>query len=75
LHPFGDAAAVSGFAYWRGWDIARGVQLLPVNTATSAQGWVLDGWGGLHAFGGAPRVAGGYYTPGSISAVDLAIAV
>src|SRR5207302_764176 len=46
-------------AYWSGWAIARGVALVPgTNT-----GYVLDGWGGLHPFNGAPAVAPGAYWP------------
>ncbi len=33
--------------YWQGWDIARGVALLPNKTG----GYVLDGFGGIHPFG------------------------
>ncbi len=45
------AAAVpnppAGAPYWAGWDIARGVTLLPDGNG----GFVLDGFGGLHPFG------------------------
>jgi subtilisin family serine protease len=44
--------------YWPGWDIARDLALRP-NSACS--GYVLDGWGGLHAFGGAPPASGPYW--------------
>jgi uncharacterized delta-60 repeat protein len=54
LHGFGigcapGAAGVTGGPYWPGWDIVRGVAVLPGN-----RGVVLDGYGGLHrfAFGG-----------------------
>jgi PKD repeat protein len=36
----------TGGAYWSGWDIARGVAVLP----TSTGGYTLDGFGGLHKF-------------------------
>ena len=55
LHRFGSAPAVTGGAYWPGWDIARGVGV----NDSGPGGWVLDGWGGLHPFGGAPAVTGG----------------
>lgn len=45
---------VLGGPYWRGWDIARSV-------ATDPTGWgpyVLDGWGGVHPTGLAPRLSG-----------------
>src|ERR1035437_2117415 len=59
LHPFGGAPAVSGTAYWQGWDIARGIALDPC--AGQSGGYVLDGWGGLHPFGGAPAGSGTAY--------------
>ena len=43
--------------YWVGWDIARGVVLLPSSTKAAPVGYVLDGWGGVHPFGSAPSVA------------------
>ncbi|MDQ1403725.1 MAG: polysaccharide biosynthesis protein PslG [Actinomycetota bacterium] len=46
LHPFGDEAAPTTGAYWKGWDIARGMAMLPDGSG----GLVLDGWGGLHPF-------------------------
>jgi hypothetical protein len=61
IHPFGNAAKVSGGPWWPGWDIARRLVLLP---GSSNAGYVVDGWGGLHAFGGAPPVQATQYTPG-----------
>jgi uncharacterized delta-60 repeat protein len=51
LHGFGfgcsaKPAAVKGGPYWNGWDIVRGVAVLP-----GSRGVVLDGYGGLHRFG------------------------
>lgn len=40
-------AQTNGGPYWVGWDIVRGVSLLPGSTG----GYILDGYGGLHAFG------------------------
>jgi thermitase len=69
LHPFAGKGAkppaATGGPYWSGWDIARGVALLPSGTG----GYVLDGFGGLHPFavgsGPAPPPAtGGPYWPG-----------
>jgi streptogramin lyase len=58
LHPFSvggapaPAGPFTGTPYWRGWDIARGVALLPGASGTASPGgYVLDGYGGLHAFG------------------------
>ena len=73
LHKFRIAGgsnppAAYGAPYWLGWDIARGVALLPNGTG----GYVLDGWGGLHTFKmgnggqgpGPPTVHGAPYWPG-----------
>jgi hypothetical protein len=69
LHGFASTGATppapGGGPYWDGWDIARGVTLLPSGTG----GYVLDGFGGLHAFaigaGPAPPPAvGGPYWQG-----------
>ncbi len=51
LHRFAVGAGrvlgrVHGGPYWPGWDIARGVALLPDRSG----GYVLDGFGGLHPF-------------------------
>ena len=46
--------------YWPGRDIARAIALRP----DGASGWVLDGWGGLHPFGGAPAITNGPYWSG-----------
>jgi hypothetical protein len=57
--------APRGGPYWRGWDIARGVAMLPDHSG----GYVLDGFGGLHPFaiGNAampPAAFGTPYWPG-----------
>jgi hypothetical protein len=52
----------SGGPYWAGWDIARGVVLL--HSGAGGAGYVVDGWGGLHPFGGAPALGGTRYWPG-----------
>lgn len=46
VHPFGGAPAVWGGPFWRGWDIAHRMKLLPDGSG----GYVLDGFGGLHPF-------------------------
>ena len=61
VHPFKVGnnplpASVTDYAYWSGWDIARDVVLLPTSTAAKPQGYTLDGFGGVHQFGGAPVV-------------------
>ncbi len=79
VHPFtvaGDtqqpeAAHVTG--YWRGWDIVRAVVLLPGSTYTHYSGYVLDGWGGVHPFNGAPALSDSAYWPGSDVARGLVL--
>jgi uncharacterized protein YvpB len=74
VHPFGDAAPVNGFPYW-GWDIARALVITSHDvhgnlgaaigeSGPSVAGYELDGWGGVHAFGGAPRLDTPSYWPG-----------
>ena len=80
LHRFAVGAGpllgrVHGGAYWSGWDIARGVALLPDRSG----GYVLDGFGGLHPFrigAGAmpPRVSGLPYWNGWDIARAVAVA-
>ncbi len=67
VHPFGGAPPVCVTAYWPGWDIATGIELLP----NGASGYVLDGEGGLHPFAacsnptttGAPPASPQYTVP------------
>lgn len=60
LHPAGAQAAVRHTAHWPGQDIVRGAvragaAASVVTTGGSGSGgYVLDGWGALHPFGGAP---------------------
>jgi hypothetical protein len=46
------SAQLPNTAYWSGWDIARAARTLPVSAGAPQTGFVLDGWGGLHRFGG-----------------------
>ncbi len=79
LHPFrvgttATAPATSGSQYWPGWDIARGVGVLP----DGAGGYTLDGFGGLHPFrigtGRTPPAAtGAPYWPGWDAARGVAL--
>jgi hypothetical protein len=69
LHPFSppgqpQPAAITGGAYWSGWDIARGIWFVPTATTTAPQGYLVDGYGGIHALGSAPGVAPTPYWPG-----------
>jgi hypothetical protein len=69
LHPFDvttDAGAalppsITNNAYWPGWDIARGLWIVP---GSSSDGYTLDGWGGPHGFGNAPAIQSFTYWPG-----------
>ena len=47
---------------WVGWDIARGITMVPGSTT---DGYVLDGWGGLHPFGNAHGMSSPGYFPNS----------
>jgi hypothetical protein len=49
-------------------DLARDLALAP-----RGGGWVLDAWGGIHPFGGAPRLAAPAYWPGRDRARSLAV--
>ncbi len=62
LHPWsvsGKAlpAAMAEYGYWRGLNIARDIWLAPSSTGSSASGYVLDGYGGLHPFWSAAAAA------------------
>jgi hypothetical protein len=77
LHPIAVAGAVPPPAAgpgWPGWDIARGIAVLPNGTG----GYVLDGYGGIHPFAiGAntrpPATRGGPAWPGWDIAQGIAV--
>ncbi|MBV8950571.1 MAG: hypothetical protein JOZ99_06835 [Actinobacteria bacterium] len=76
--PSGPAAAsgvnVSGSPYWTGWDIVRGVALThPTTPGAQPGGYVLDAWGGIHEFGGAPPMASSHYTPRSATSHNIGL--
>lgn len=52
-------------------DIARDIEFLPFSSGTA--GYVLDGWGALHPFGGAPPIEAGPYWSGWDIARDFEI--
>jgi hypothetical protein len=58
--PFGGAPGIPQSAYWRGWDIARGIAL----TSTGSGGYVVDGYNGLHPIGDATAAQSTGYFPG-----------
>lgn len=64
------ATATAQTFYERGWDIARA---LVVTDETNGKGYVLDGKGGIHGFGGNAGAPGGPYWADFAPAMDLAI--
>jgi hypothetical protein len=58
---------IAGIPYWKGWDIARGIAVLPDRSG----GYILDGWGGIHPFGAARPVTGNPYWRGWDIARDI----
>jgi hypothetical protein len=65
---YGLPAAISQHGYWAGANVARDIWLDPGATSTSASGYVIDLYGGFHAFWGgaaaapAPIAVYGYWT-------------
>ena len=60
LAAFGGAPDLMTPILWPDWDIARDLVLRP----DGVSGWIVDGYGGVHAFGGATQPpAGGPYWP------------
>jgi len=57
VHAAGSAPAVSTNTYWKGWDIARGLAMLPDGSG----GYVLDGYGAVHSAGSAPAASAADY--------------
>lgn len=60
VYHVGSTVPIAG-PYWPGWKIARGLAMLPDH---SGAGYVLDGWGGIHPFGGAPAFSASASWPG-----------
>ena len=71
VHSFGTAPNINATAYdgdpraragvyWHGWDIARALVVLD----NGQGGYVMDGYGGVHAFGDAPDLSGWAYWHG-----------
>ena len=65
------APAINTPAYWKGWDIARAIWLLPGSIPTAPAGYLLDGFGGPHPFGGAPPLTTYPYWQGQDIAHNL----
>ena len=61
--PARDVAAVAG-SRREGFDIARSVWLTSGSTLAQPSGYMLDGFGGPHPFGGAPALNNYAYWPG-----------
>ena len=68
IYPAGNALRPTSSASWPGWAIGRDVAVLP----GGGSGYVLDGFGGLHPFGGAPPRNGASW-PGWDIARDLVL--
>jgi uncharacterized protein YvpB len=75
IHAFGDAAAIAAPSYWPRWDIARALVVTSHDahgdlgaalgeSSPAIQGYVLDGFGGVHPFGGAPALPQSAYWGG-----------
>lgn len=62
LHNDFAATAVTGGAWWPGWDAARDIV---VTDWTNQRGYVLDLFGGVQSFGGAVSAYGGPYEVGT----------
>jgi len=76
VHGFAPAGqplppSFSNGPYWTGWDIARGIWLLPSSTLAQPAGYLLDGYGGLHPLGPAPAVSPAPYWHGHDVARNL----
>jgi hypothetical protein len=74
VHPFGQAPKITKGPYWKNWDIARDLEISP----DGSRGYVLDGWGGIHALTisgkpASPAASGGPYWRGQDVAVDMVI--
>jgi len=64
---------ISGHPYWPGQDIVRGVALTHPTGGAQPGGYVLDSWGGVHNFGGAPFLPSSHYTPNNPTSHSLAL--
>ena len=69
IYPAGGAIEYRAGATWRGFPIARDVELNP----SGAGGYSLDGFGGIHPFGYSNAASGGPYWPGFDIARDLVL--
>ena len=63
LHPYGPTSPAfsetngSSGHYWNGFDIARAFRGAPGTSAKNRQGWILDGWGGIHEVNDSPDLS------------------
>ncbi len=65
---------MSGAPYWSGQDIVRGVALThPKTPGTQPGGYVVDAWGAIHQFGGAPAMVSTHYTFGQKTTHSMAL--
>jgi len=85
VHQFGDAKAVPDHLTWPGSDVARALVVTSHDAAgdvgalradpAPVQGYILDGFGAVHAFGGAPPLRYPAYWPNSDIAAGLDVHV
>ncbi len=78
LHPLNAGLASAptqpgDFPYFPSFDIARSVRVASDATGQGPRGWILDGYNGIHPFGGAARVYTAPYFSGQDVATQLAL--
>src|ERR1700737_1008569 len=65
---------MSGAPYWAGQDLVRGIALThPTTPGAQPGGYVVDGWGALHEFGGAGHIFSTHYVAGQKTTHGVAI--
>src|SRR6266702_3067569 len=66
MDAFGAARPITSPGYWPNWYIARAMVMTSRDgdgQLDGRQGYLMDGWGCLHSWGGAPALVGNPYTP------------
>ncbi len=78
IHAFGNAAAVASPVTWPGEDLARQIVCTGRDAdgnVSCSTGYLLDAWGGVHPWGGAPLLPDPRYVAGTGWAAGLAVHV
>jgi len=78
MHPFNNSGAATPTTptdrpYWSGFDIARAIRLAPGTTGSNPQGWIMDGYGGIHEFNDSPVLGPFSYWSGQDIAKQLVL--